>query len=376
MIRSPFVLAVSTLLGAIIGAGVFSLPYVVSKSGIVPAIFYFLFVGAVVMALHLCMGEVCLRTKEKYRLVGYANAYLGFPGKILTTFTLFIGTTGTLLVYLILGGKFLAMLFPGVLSVEILTVLLGLALSFFILHGIQLISKIEFFTNAAIFLAVFGILLFALPHIQAQNFSLISLPDIFLPYGVMFFALIGWAAVPEVAELFKTRKEKDGFEKAIVWSSALSVLLCAVFSFVVVGVSGASTTEDALLGLTPFFGSLIVAVGAFFGLITIADSFLIFGNYLKNSLKKDYGMPSLLAFLLAVGLPIALFLLGVRELILVISIIGVFIGTIEGGIILAMFWQAKKKGDRNPEFSLSLPFAFVLFLGLMLALGAIAVLVT
>ncbi len=374
MIRSPFVLAVSTLLGAIIGAGVFSLPYVVSKSGIVPALFYFLLVGAVVMILHLCMGEVCLRTKEKYRLVGYANTYLGFKGKILTTCTLLVGTTGTLLVYLILGGKFLTMLLPGVLPIETLTVLLGLALSFLILYGIQLISKIEFFTNAAIFLAVFGILLFALPHIRAENFSLISFPDLFLPYGVMFFAFIGWAAVPEVAELFKTHKEKGRFEHAIVWSSVLSVLLCVVFSFVVVGVSGASTTEDALSGLTPFFGSLIIAVGAFFGLITIADSFLIFGNYLKNSLKKDYGMPSPAAFLLATGIPIALFLLGVRELIQVISVIGVFVGTIEGGVILAMFWQAKRKGDRNPEFSISLPLAFVLFLGLMLVLGAAAVL--
>ncbi|MDO8470464.1 MAG: hypothetical protein Q7S63_00625, partial [bacterium] len=350
----------------------FGLPYVVAKSGIIPALFYFLLVGGIVMLLHLCMGEVCLRTKEKYRLVGYANMYLGLPGKILVTFTALVGTTGTLLVYLILGGKFLAMFFPGALSIEILTVLLGLALSFLILQGIQLISKIEFFTNAALFLAVFLILLFSLPHLKAENFSLISFPDMFLPYGVMFFAFIGWAAVPEIAELFKTHKEKGGFEKAIIWSSVLSVLLCAVFSFVVVGVSGTATTEDALTGLVPFFGVLIVAVGAFFGLMTIADSFLIFGNYLKNSLKKDYGMPDPVAFLLATGAPILLFLLGVRELIQVISIVGVFIGTIEGGVILAMFWQAKKKGSRTPEFSLSLPLTLVLFLGLMLVLGAAA----
>lgn len=371
MIRSPFVLAVSTLVGAIIGAGVFGLPYVAAKSGVLPALFYFLFVGGAVMLLHLCLGEVCLRTKEKHRLVGYANTYLGLPGRVLVTLTSILGTMGTLLVYLILGGRFLAVFFPGVLSVEALTVLFWAALSMLILWGIQLISKIEFFTNSALFLSVIAIAFFAFPHFRAENFSLISIPNMFLPYGVMFFAFIGWVAVPEVAELFKTHKEKGGFRGAIIWASVLSVGFSALFSFIVVGVSGARTSEDALTGLVPYLGGSVVAIGALFGLIAIGDSFLIFGNYLKNSLRKDYRIPAPASFLLATGLPILLFLLGVRELIQVISVMGVFIGTVEGVAILCMFWQAKKKGDRNPEFSLSIPFLLVIFLGLALLLGAV-----
>lgn len=372
MIRSPFVLAVSTLVGAIIGAGVFGLPYVVAKSGVLPALFYFLFIGGVVMLLHLCLGEVCLRTQEKHRLIGYATRYLGLPGRVLITVVSLVGTVGTLLVYLILGGRFLAVLFPGVLSVELLTILFGVALSLLILQGIQFISKIEFFTNSALFLSVVAIAFFAFPHLQAQNYSLVSVPDLFLPYGAMFFAFIGWMAVPEIAELFKTRKEKDGFRGAIIWASLLSVGFSALFSFIVVGVSGAHTSEDALTGLVPALGGSVVAIGALFGLIAIGDSFLIFGNYLKNSLRKDYGIPSFASFLFATGAPIALFLIGVRELIQVISVVGVLIGTIEGVAILCMFWQAKKKGDRNPEFSLSIPLVAVLLLGLTLLLGSVA----
>ena len=105
-------LAVGSLIGTIIGAGVFGIPYVVAKSGILISLFYFLILGALVLFLHLCLGEVVLRTKEKHRLVGYTEKYLGKKAKILVTISVIIGTVGALLVYIILGGDFLKIIFP------------------------------------------------------------------------------------------------------------------------------------------------------------------------------------------------------------------------------------------------------------------------
>ena len=39
--RKNFLFALSTLIGTIVGAGVFGIPYVIAKSGIVPGFFYF-----------------------------------------------------------------------------------------------------------------------------------------------------------------------------------------------------------------------------------------------------------------------------------------------------------------------------------------------
>ena len=70
-----FIFALASLVGTIIGAGVFAIPYVMSKSGALTCFFYFLILGSVVLLLHLFLGEVVLRTKGRHRLVGYAEKY-------------------------------------------------------------------------------------------------------------------------------------------------------------------------------------------------------------------------------------------------------------------------------------------------------------
>ena len=83
-----FTLALSTLVGTIVGAGIFGIPFAMLKSGIVPGLFYLFLLGAIICLLHLFFGEVCLRTSGKHRLVGYANIYLGKWGKTVATLTL------------------------------------------------------------------------------------------------------------------------------------------------------------------------------------------------------------------------------------------------------------------------------------------------
>ena len=109
-------LAYASLIGTIIGAGVFGIPYVMSRSGILFSLFYFLILGGVALFLHLAFGEIVLRTKEKHRLIGYAQKYLGKKAKILITFSTLFGTIGALLAYIILGGDFLKIIFPVPLS--------------------------------------------------------------------------------------------------------------------------------------------------------------------------------------------------------------------------------------------------------------------
>jgi len=108
--------ALMTLLGVMIGAGIFGLPYVVAKAGIIPGLFYFLVLGGVVLLLHLFFGEIVLRTQGKHRLIGYAQRYLANPGKILITCSTILGISGTLLAYVILGGNFLKIIFSSFLS--------------------------------------------------------------------------------------------------------------------------------------------------------------------------------------------------------------------------------------------------------------------
>ena len=69
------------LVGMIIGVGIFGVPYVLSRAGLVPGIFYFIVLGAAIILVHLFYGEAVLRTNGRHRLVGYAEKYLGMWGR-------------------------------------------------------------------------------------------------------------------------------------------------------------------------------------------------------------------------------------------------------------------------------------------------------
>jgi len=373
--NSGFLLALATLVGTIIGGGIFGLPYVVSKSGLVPGVFYLVVLGGLVMLLHLFFGEIVLRTSEKHRLIGYAEMYLGTWAKKLVTISTIVGIVGALLAYIILAGDFLEVavgsMFPAVSNTVFSLVFWG-ALSVFILKGIQAISRMELFMNIALFTVIFAIFLFAFPHVETENFVAVDFSHLFLPYGVVLFAFAGWAAIPEIAELFKRKQDKRKLDNLIVWASGICGALYLLFVLFVVGVSGANTSKDALTGLIPFLGEKVVILGALFGLIAIAASFLVLGNYLKNSLRYDYKVPYLLSAAIAIATPMILFLLGLREFIVVLGMVGAVIGVVEGSVITLVWQKAKQKGDREPEYRVKFPRVLVSFIVALLVAGAVA----
>ena len=371
-----FVLALSVLVGTIIGAGIFGVPFVVAKSGFLPAVFYFLLLGGAVMLLHLFFGEVVLRTEKKARLIGYCEIYLGKPGKIAAIFSTLFGIVGALLAYTIIGGSFLHILFGEFFGISEtwFSVLFWAFLSLFIIRGIQFIAKAEFFMNIALFVAVFFIFFFAAPHVRLENFSLININNLFLPYGVILFALAGWSAIPEIADFFKGRREKRNLNNLIILAGVITTLLYFLFALFVVGVSGEATSPDALQGLTPFLGKGIIVLGAVFGLVAIAASFLVLGNYLKNSLRYDFRLSQRSAAGIAIIAPLVLFLFGFREFISVLGIVGIVLGVVEGALIVALFVKAKKKGTRQPEYAISVPRFLPFLVVAVLMGGAIAAL--
>lgn len=370
--NNRFLLALSILVGTIIGGGIFALPYVFSQSGIVPALFYFILLGGVVILLHLFFGEVCLRTKEKARLIGYANRYLGSWGKGLATFSTLFWITGTLLAYIILAGDFFYIILGEIIpfSKIVFSLLFWALLSFFIVRGIQLIAKAELIMNIVLFAGIFLTFFFAAPHIQLKNFSLINTDNLFLPYGVILFALAGWPAIPEIVDFFKGKHEKRNIDNVIVIAGVIIIALYLAFSLFVVGVSGGATSPDALSGLIPLLGKGVIVLGSVFGLVAIAASFLILGNYLKNSLRYDFNLPYIFSAGIATIAPLLLFLIGFQEFILVLSIVGL-IAVIDGVLIVALFLKVKGKGTREPEYELRIPRFIPYLVAIVLIGGAV-----
>jgi hypothetical protein len=106
--------------------------------------------------------------------------------------------------------------------------------------------------------------------------------------------------------------------------------------------------------------------------LAVAASFLVLGNYLKNALIYDYHLPRLWAVVFTCGLPLILFFIGLRGFIETLGLAGTVIGAAEGTVIILIFREAKKIGDRIPEYSFVFPGFLLYFLIGLLVVGAVA----
>src|SRR3989344_3720313 len=152
-----FYSAIATLIGGIVGAGLFGIPYVFAKAGFLTATISFLIISIVVLFLHLAVGEIVLRTKEKHQLVGYANKYLGKCGKYFMLFVFLFILYGSLIIYSIGAGQALNAIYQYNLTSDI--IIFYFILSIILFFGLKIFEGSELILNivkmvilAAIFL--------------------------------------------------------------------------------------------------------------------------------------------------------------------------------------------------------------------------------
>jgi tyrosine-specific transport protein len=359
------------MIGTMIGVGIFGIPYVLSKSGFAIGIFYFLLLGFMVVAVNLFYGEIILRTKEKHRLVGYANHYLGKWGKGIVTISQIFGFYGALLAYIIIAGQFLYMLLSPIFGgTDFLYSLIFFGLgSLAILIGLAVIAEAEFVMSIFLLLTFLIILFSALPVINVNNFFTYNFNEFFLPYGVILFSLGSLSAVPEAYEVLKGRGQS--FKKIIKWGTIIPIIVTFLFAFAVVGVVGPNVTEEALGGLRNILGLKLFVFGIFFGILAVVTSFLVLGLNLKNIYRYDWKINKYLAWILACFVPLVIFLWGSRDFIKVISITGGILGGLDGIVVCLIYLRAKKMGGRVPEYSLKFFKFLAYFVAFIFAIGII-----
>jgi tyrosine-specific transport protein len=365
--NSKVFLAAASLIGTIIGAGVFAIPYVVSRSGVLIAFFYFILLSLVVLLLHLMYAEVVLRTNGQHQLIGYAKKYLGPQTKIWVLMATVFGTLGSLLVYIILAGEFFRIVIPG-LSYQQGSLLFWLALSLFVLLGIESIAKLELVMSLAMLLIFSLIFVYCWPKVHLANYALFDFNYFFLPFGVLLFSMVGWNTVPDLIAILNKKKH---LLPVVTVSFLLCVLVYILFGFLVAGVAGPNMGEKVFEALAPYFGPRAIVLGAILGLLAIATSFVISANYLKLVLQYDCRLPKMAAFLLASLIPLALFCTGINQFLVVVGIVGAFMGLAEGATIALVYQKAKQYGERIPEHFLLVPNIIIYGVLIILCLGTL-----
>src|SRR3989338_260237 len=371
--RKLLIRAAASMVGMIIGAGIFAVPYAFLRSGTAAGIVLTAGVGVVFLVIHLLYGEVVLRTKEPHRLAGFAAMYLGPWGKRVVTVTSVLGFYGAILAYIVLGGAFLQAIVAPFLPITLFwsQIVFFVFVALVIFQGLRLAARLETALTALLALTILAILALIAPRSDVSNLAVVLADrELLLPYGVILFALGGASAVPEMRDML-IGKEKL-LRPAVVWGTIVASALTLVFGLAVLSVTGEFTSAEAILGLAAAIGPAAIVLGAGMGLLAIATSFLIIGINLRELFELDYKMDRLSAWLLAVGVPFISFLLGAQSFIQIISVVGaVFVG-IDAVVIGALYVVARERGRRRPEYRINVPFWAIFIIGLVFFLGMMA----
>jgi len=198
-----FAKTLSVFMGTIIGVGIFGLPFIARKAGFIPVFIYFALMVFIIIPIHFSFGEVALETTKIYRLPGYVGEYLGDRWKGISFIVVAIEIFGALLAYLIVGGKFLNLLFGNYFGGNqfIYTIIFFSIGSFLVFRGIKSISEIEVILFSIFLFIILIFLIKAFPFIDFNNFKAINLNNLFIPFGVVLFSLWGTEIVPEMKEM-------------------------------------------------------------------------------------------------------------------------------------------------------------------------------
>lgn len=360
-------LAIATMIGMIIGAGIFGIPYVVQQAGFFTGILVILIVGILMMLTYLMFGEVVLSTKGNHQLTGYTEKYLGKKLKFLMFICLIASMYGALFAYLIGIGNSLSTILGG--NWQIYSIIFLILAGTLLYFGLKTFGKTELIFNLLILLIISAISLILLPQINLNNFSGFNLSKFFIPYGVVLFAFLGTTAVPIAKEILVRNKKK--LKKSIILAVSIPLIIYILFSIIVIGITGKDTTNIATIGLGNSTTPLILILGNLLAVFAMTTSFLAVGVSVKEMFNYDYKISKFWSWTLTLIFPILffIFLRNTATFSNVLDITGVFGGGISLILMTFMFFKAKKLRDRTPEYQIKAHYWLGTILILLFSLG-------
>jgi len=367
--KLPFLEAISVLVGTIIGAGILGIPYVVAQAGFLTGLAVLVVLSAAVLMVNLFLGEIVLSTKGIHQLTGYAEKYLGQTGKYAMFFSVMFGFYGALLAYIIGEGEALAALTGG--SPFLFSLLFFAFASSLVYIGLTIIKRFEFIMTLFILAIVIVITCWGISSLKLDHLLAFNWQRLFIPYGVIFFAVGGISAISQVREAL-SGKEKL-VKKAIIIGTLFPFAVYLIFTLIVVGITSLNTTEIATIGLGRIMGKTMLIFGNLFAVFTMGTSFLTLGLALKNTYKLDLKLSHFWSWSLTCFIPLIIFILGLHGFVKIIGTIGAVGGGIEGLLILAIYLKLKslKQKERQPEYSFAYQLPIILLLSLIFIGGIV-----
>jgi len=305
---------------ATMGSGEFALPFIFYKSGWLLCLAYFVVLGGIIIGAQIIYLRTLEKVDEKERLLGLARKYFGSAGFWVGFFAIVIGLLLGFVIYLILGTQFIRLLFPAIPGSWPLFI-------FWLFISLPVLIRSRRVTNFETFGIMLVVVLIVFIFISAQTAAVqraipaSSVPDAFLPFGVILFSLAGWTGVEPIYEMRKKEKEKTRKDVwPLILGTAAAALLYIMFAVGIL-VSAPNIASDTVSGLAgwPIWKRDLIAV---LGLVALWTVSMPIAHEIRNALEKDLKWNHIVSRLVIILVPLALILSGFNNFLAIVGITG------------------------------------------------------
>ncbi len=319
------------LSSTIIGAGIFSLPYVFKTTGIYLGAFY-LIVGVLVITLiHLFYAEILLSSDKKEGFVGYVKEYLNKPLSYLSFFNSVVAVIVDMTIFLLLSGSFLKLLN---IDNSIGVMVFWLAGSWVFFWKMKSISRAEILGFFGIVLTIIIIALYAISKhsLLLPNPSRLNLETFLFPLAPILFSLYGRTGIPIVLKNEESNLNKADSKKSIILGTILPGIIYLTFIISVFGITP-TPSPDTIGGLTQILPSPLLIIIGILGIVALWTTYITFELDVRKIITWDFKIPSSISTGIVIITPLILWLMGIRNFIQLVSISGGILLPVEAIII-------------------------------------------
>ena len=343
------------IIAATIGSGVFALPYIIQRSGWLLSLGYFIALIAIVSIAHILYLRTLETAHEKKTLLGLTREHFKGTGFWVGFFAIVIGLLLGFVGYLVLGSKFISIIFPAIPApmalaifwavIAILIFKSGGSAAVLEIAGVVLISIsiiFIFFSGDPLHLSI------GAPLASAKNF--------FLPFGAVLFSLTGWTSVEQIYEIRRKQGKKKRDLLFFVFGAAFAGLLYWLFSLGVLNsVMSVSADTISSIGVWPVWKKDLVAI---VGLLAMGVVAIPLSREIRGALEKELKWNRFTARSFIALAPLALILLGLNNFLVIVSLAGgIFLG-VQYILIISIGRNALKLSFRERSM---LDFLIILF---------------
>lgn len=333
----------------IIGAGMFSLPFIFAQTGFALGAVILSFFVLVSIVIHVRYTKIVQKDDDDKMFGTFVKKYLGSSWKTPAMVIVLTGMIFSLLVYLVLSASFIKLIVPGINS-GAAVFLFWIIGSVFIFMGMTKYAIVDFLAFLGIVGIIFFIFISGIGFGGNIRFNDFSVSSIGLVFGPFLFSLYGRSAISSLWDKFNnTDKSKSLFIKSVVLGTVIPAICYILFVHGVLRLSSNGVSTDAVSGITllPFSANLIIGVLGFLALIT---SYIFLGLETKGILKNDFKVPSGVAAIAVALLPLGIYLLGFTDFMKLISLGGGVFLSIESILVVLIYRKAYRKNNFTDAF--------------------------